>query len=54
MKTVSAEISKIHKRLEPRKTVVKQKDYERLYAKNPLVQRQGESNPSSVIENHMS
>ena len=54
MKTISAEVSKIHKRLEPRKTVVKQKDYERLYDKNPLVQRHGESNSASVLEKHMS
>ena len=54
MKTISAEVSKIHKRLEPRKTVVKQKDYERLYDKNPLMQPQGESNPCYVNENHVS
>ncbi len=54
MKTISVEVSKIHKRLEPRKTVVKQKDYERLYSQNPLVQPQGESNPSYLVENRAS
>ena len=54
METVSSEVSKIHKRSEPRKTQMKQEDYERLYAKNPLVQRHGESNPASMLEKHVS
>ncbi len=54
MESISAEVSKIHKRLEPRKTVVTQEQLEALYDKNPLVQRHGESNPASMLEKHVS
>ncbi|MGD0976879.1 MAG: recombinase family protein [Minisyncoccia bacterium] len=39
METVSKEVCKIHKRLEPRKTVVNQMELERLYSKSPRLLR---------------
>ena len=37
MKIVSKEVIKIHRRLEPRKTPIEQKELERLYSKNPVM-----------------
>ena len=54
MISISSEVSKIHKPLEPRKTQMKQEDYEALYDQNPLVQRHGESDPASMLEKHVS
>ncbi len=51
METVSSEVSKIHKRLEPRKTKVTQEQLEALYDKNPLLQPRRDLNPCYWNEN---
>lgn len=50
METISTEVSKIHKRLEPHKTKMKQGEFEHLYSQNPTVQPQGESNSHYQLE----
>src|SRR3990167_5081799 len=54
MEKVSAQVLAIHKRLEPRKKPMKQRDYERLYDKNPRLLRGLDSNQNTMLQRHVS
>ena len=54
MEKVSAEVLAIHKRLEPRKKVMKEEDYERFYARSPRLLGDMDSNHDSRLQRPLS